>query len=52
MSSVDEGAGDPEALGQEYRALRKRFPQINLLGGCCGTDHRHIEQICFACMAA
>lgn len=45
-------AGDPEALGQEYRALRRRFPQINLLGGCCGTDHRHIEQICLACMAA
>jgi methionine synthase I (cobalamin-dependent) len=20
-----------------------------VLGGCCGTDHRHVEQICFAC---
>lgn len=45
-------AGDPVALGQDYRALRQRLPQINLLGGCCGTDHRHIEQICLACLVA
>jgi S-methylmethionine-dependent homocysteine/selenocysteine methylase len=43
-------AGDPEALGQDYRALRTRFPQINVLGGCCGTDHRHLAAICAACM--
>jgi homocysteine S-methyltransferase len=22
---------------------------LNVLGGCCGTDHRHIEQIGLAC---
>lgn len=44
--------GDPVALGADYRALRARFPHINVLGGCCGTDHRHIEQICHACKAA
>lgn len=44
-------AGDPAALGEQYRALRRRFPRINVLGGCCGTDHRHIEQICLACTA-
>ncbi|MGI6855826.1 homocysteine S-methyltransferase family protein [Mesorhizobium sp. 1B3] len=44
-------AGDPVALGEQYRALRRRFPRINVLGGCCGTDHRHIEQICMACTA-
>jgi methionine synthase I (cobalamin-dependent) len=21
-------------------------PSLNILGGCCGTDHRHIEAIC------
>ncbi|HWK64418.1 MAG TPA: homocysteine S-methyltransferase family protein [Rhizobiaceae bacterium] len=42
-------AGDPVELGSQYRALRERFPKINVLGGCCGTDERHIEQICFAC---
>ena len=28
-----------------------RMPQLTILGGCCGTDHRHVEQICFACTA-
>src|SRR5262249_16451242 len=42
-------AGDPVELAGEYRALRQRQPQINVLGGCCGTDHRHIEHIARAC---
>ena len=29
-----------------------RFRQFTVLGGCCGTDHRHVEQICFACSDA
>ena len=41
--------GNPVELGQQYRALRRSFRQFNVLGGCCGTDHRHVEQICFAC---
>ncbi len=45
----DLDAGDPVALGQQYHALRTRMPQLTILGGCCGTDHRHVEQICFAC---
>jgi len=43
--------GDPHELGAEYAALRERLPWINVLGGCCGTDHRHIERICVACQA-
>ena len=43
--------GNPAELGAEYRALRARHPQITVLGGCCGTDHRHIEQICGACLS-
>jgi methionine synthase I (cobalamin-dependent) len=23
--------------------------QLNVMGGCCGTDHRHVEQIAAAC---
>lgn len=42
--------GDPPALGRHYRALRERFTQLNVLGGCCGTDHRHIVAICDACL--
>ena len=36
--------------GAQYRELRARHPQLTVLGGCCGTDHRHIERICEACM--
>ncbi len=45
----DLDAGDPVRLGQEYQALRRRHPQINVLGGCCGTDHRHVAEIGQAC---
>ncbi|WP_437361538.1 homocysteine S-methyltransferase family protein [Inquilinus limosus] len=41
--------GDPVELGRQYGDLLRRHPQINVLGGCCGTDHRHVEQISAAC---
>ena len=44
-------AGDPIDLGQWYRSMRRQFHQLSVLGGCCGTDHRHIERICDACLA-
>jgi S-methylmethionine-dependent homocysteine/selenocysteine methylase len=40
--------GDPEDLGARYAALRERLPRLNVLGGCCGTDHRHVAAICDA----
>jgi homocysteine S-methyltransferase len=43
-------AGDPADLGRRYRALRQTFPAMRILGGCCGTDHRHIAAICEACV--
>jgi S-methylmethionine-dependent homocysteine/selenocysteine methylase len=39
-------AGDPAELGGEYRALKPRLPNARVLGGCCGTDHRHVASIC------
>jgi S-methylmethionine-dependent homocysteine/selenocysteine methylase len=42
--------GNPIELGDQYRDLRNKFPQITVLGGCCGTDDRHIEAICKACL--
>jgi S-methylmethionine-dependent homocysteine/selenocysteine methylase len=45
----DLDGGDPVELGGQYRSLLRRQPQIAVLGGCCGTDHRHIEEICAAC---
>lgn len=38
-------AGDPKELGSLYAALCRRFPHFTVLGGCCGTDHRHVEEI-------
>ena len=35
--------GNPEELANEYVALRERLPRLTVLGGCCGTDHRHVE---------
>ena len=43
--------GDPADLGVRYAALRRQFPHLNVLGGCCGTDHRHLGEICKACVA-
>jgi len=45
-------AGNPEELGQQYRDLRAKLGHITVMGGCCGTDHRHIEAICNACTTA
>lgn len=40
---LDEG--HPEDLASRYAALRERLPQLRVLGGCCGTDHRHVAAI-------
>ena len=41
-------AGDPVDLAARYDALRPRLPNLNVVGGCCGTDHRHVREICAA----
>ncbi|MEQ1951192.1 homocysteine S-methyltransferase family protein [Mesorhizobium yinganensis] len=43
-------AGDPIDLGRRYNDLRRDFPGMRILGGCCGTDHRHLAAICEACV--
>jgi homocysteine S-methyltransferase len=37
--------GDIEDLGARYAALCEQLPQLTVLGGCCGTDARHIDAI-------
>ena len=37
-------------LLEELRALRQLLPQLTIIGGCCGTDHRHVDAICNACL--
>lgn len=42
-------AGTPIELGREYAAVRQhQLEHLNVMGGCCGTDHRHVEQIAAA----
>lgn len=43
-------SGDPRDLGERYRNLRRSFPTMRMLGGCCGTDHRHVAAIGGACL--
>ena len=37
--------GDPVELGAQYADLRRRSPNLTVLGGCCGTDVRHLQAI-------
>jgi S-methylmethionine-dependent homocysteine/selenocysteine methylase len=43
--------GDPADLGSRYAALKARLPELTVLGGCCGTDHRHVGEACRAWLA-
>jgi homocysteine S-methyltransferase len=44
-AATELDAGEPEALGTAYARLAALMPQLKILGGCCGTDHRHVERI-------
>lgn len=46
MVELDEG--DPADLARRYVALRDKLPSLHVVGGCCGTDHRHIAAIAAA----
>lgn len=43
--------GDPSDLAQRYGGLRRVLPNLNVLGGCCGKDWRHIRAVCSAWIA-
>lgn len=47
-NSTELDDGNPLELGSQYAELVKRLPHLNIFGGCCGTDHRHVEAICKA----
>jgi S-methylmethionine-dependent homocysteine/selenocysteine methylase len=46
--STELDEGDPDDLGARHAALRDRLPAVTVLGGCCGTDARHVAAICEA----
>lgn len=41
--STDLDAGDPEEFGREHEALKQLLPHLTVFGGCCGTNHTHVE---------
>jgi len=45
-------AGDPAELGAQYRALEARLGPLAVIGGCCGTDHRHVAAMAERCLTA
>ncbi len=47
-ASADHPA-DALTLAMEYRRLRSEAPGLNVLGGCVGVDHRHVDAIAQAC---
>lgn len=42
--------GDPAELGAEHAAILQRHGAIRIVGGCCGTDHRHVAAMARACL--
>jgi homocysteine S-methyltransferase len=49
LDAADElDEGDPRALARDNASLRSTLPGVSLLGGCCGTDHRHVTEIASA----
>jgi S-methylmethionine-dependent homocysteine/selenocysteine methylase len=38
--------GNPAEFGQDYAALGRKLSNLRVVGGCCGTDHRHIGEVC------
>lgn len=44
-------AGDPDELGRQFAELRADLPQLCVIGGCCGTDDRHLRAIADAVTA-
>ncbi len=40
MTELDDG--DPDEFGTLYRDLGRLLPNLRLIGGCCGSDHRHV----------
>lgn len=45
------GTDSPAELAERYVTLAARLPTLTIMGGCCGTDDRHIEAIAAACVA-
>jgi S-methylmethionine-dependent homocysteine/selenocysteine methylase len=50
-ASPEIDIGDIAELADEHAKLMPSLPNLQLIGGCCGTDHRHIKAICTRCLS-
>lgn len=49
LDEADElDAGDPQEFGTLHGELMKMLPNVHAIGGCCGTDHRHVGAVAHA----
>lgn len=44
-ASVVLDDGDPVELGSQYKSILAKMPWLNIFGGCCGSDLRHVTEI-------
>lgn len=44
--AVELDDGNPTEFGQSYAELNQLLKNLRVFGGCCGTDHRHINEVC------
>jgi S-methylmethionine-dependent homocysteine/selenocysteine methylase len=47
--STELDDGNPTEFGEQVQELRSKRPHLTILGGCCGTDDRHIAAVCRSC---
>lgn len=45
-AAAELDVGDPSDLGRNYAHLQTILPHLTVVGGCCGTDHHHLDAIC------
>jgi homocysteine S-methyltransferase len=51
-AATELDSGDPQELAEDYARLKGRLPSLNVVGGCCGTDHRHVAVMAAAVTGA
>ena len=39
---------NPVGFGKHHRTMRDKAPWLNVFGGCCGCDMRHVKEIAHA----
>jgi S-methylmethionine-dependent homocysteine/selenocysteine methylase len=48
--AVELDDGNPQEFGSQHNELINKLDHLNVFGGCCGTDHRHVVEIAKTCV--